>query len=70
MIVIVIGIVAGVLIALDAARTLRAGVAKTTFGTFSRAERPDAFRVVVAAKLLMTVLLFALASLLIVRSAQ
>ena len=66
MIPIVIGIVGAVLIALDARRNLRLGVAKTVFGTYSRQDNPTAFRVICGIKLLMSITLLGLAAILIV----
>ena len=64
MIFVIVAIVAAVLIALDAIRNLREGVAKTTFGTYSRQDRPAAFRALWAVKLLMSAVLLVLASVL------
>ena len=64
----VAGVLAGILIALDAQRTVRLGVAKTTFGTYSRQDRPAAFRVVCGIKLLMSVTLLVLSTVLIARN--
>ena len=68
MIFAIAGILGGILIALDAMKNLRMGVAKTTFGTYSRQDRPTAFRVICGIKLLMSVTLLILASALIVRN--
>jgi hypothetical protein len=65
---IVIGIVGGVLIALDAQRNLRVGSAATLFGTFSRQDHPARFRTIWVSKLLMSVTSLALAAVLIVRN--
>ena len=64
MIFAIAGILGGILIALDAMKNLRMGVAKTTFGTYSRQDRPAAFRAVWAVKLLMSAVLLVLASVL------
>ena len=64
----VAGVLAGILIALDALKTVRLGVAKTTFGTYSRQDRPAAFRVVCGIKLLMSVTLLVLSTVLIARN--
>lgn len=68
MIFAVVGIVGCVLIALDALRNLRTGVAKTTFGTYSLRERPTAFRAICGIKLLMSVTLLILSAFLIARN--
>jgi len=68
MIFAIAGILGAILIALDALKNLRLGVAKTTFGTYSRQDRPAAFRVICGIKLLMSLILLALASVLIVRN--
>jgi hypothetical protein len=67
-ILIVVGLVAGVLIALDAQRNLATGSATTVVRTFSRAERPTAFWVVFSIKVLLSATLALLSSALIVRN--
>jgi hypothetical protein len=68
MIFVIVGIVAAVLIALDARKNFRLGSATTLFGTYSKVERPTAFRIICGVKLLMSVTLLGLASILIVRN--
>ena len=70
MIPIAIGLVGGILIALDAQRNLRTGLATTLFGTYARQDRPRAFWIVFGIKVLMSVVMALLASVLIVRSPQ
>lgn len=55
MIIAAAGIAIGLLMALDVGRNLRTGVASTVFGTYSRAERPGAFRAVWIGKLLLSI---------------
>jgi hypothetical protein len=68
MVQIIIGLVLGVLIALDAQRNLRTGSATTVFGAYSKQDRPTAFWVVFAIKVLLTAGLAALTAVLIVRN--
>ena len=58
MIIAAAGIVIGLLMALDVGRNLRTGVASTVFGTYSRTERPGAFRAVWIGKLVLAALVF------------
>jgi hypothetical protein len=67
MISIVAGLVGGVLIALDAQRNLRTGSATTLFRAYSRQDHPTAFWVVFAIKVLLSMALAVLSSVLIVR---
>ncbi|MBO9518231.1 MAG: hypothetical protein J7493_09205 [Porphyrobacter sp.] len=69
MIFAIVGIVAAVLIALDARKNIRLGSATTLFGTYSKEERPTAFRIICGVKFLMSVILIVLASMLIARGA-
>jgi hypothetical protein len=64
----IVGIVAAVLIALDARNNIRLGSATTLFGTYSRQDRPGAFRIICGIKALMSVSLLVLASMLIARN--
>ncbi|KRA79358.1 hypothetical protein [Altererythrobacter sp. Root672] len=68
MIFVIVGIVAAVLIALDARKNIRLGSATTLFGTYSREERPTAFRIICGVKLLMSVTLLILAAMLVARN--
>ena len=68
MILIAVGLFAGILIALDAQRNLGAGAATTMFRTFSRQEQPTAFWAVVWVKLLLSAALALLSSALMVRN--
>lgn len=68
MIFAIVGLLGGILIALDALKNLRLGIAKTTFGTYSRQGSPTAFLVICGIKALMSVTLLILASVLIARS--
>jgi hypothetical protein len=66
-ILIAVGLVAGVLIALDVQRNLGAGSATTVFRTYSRQHEPRAFWTVVWIKVIMSAALAILSSALIVR---
>jgi hypothetical protein len=68
MIPIAAGLIAGILIALDAQRNLATGSATTMFRTYSRQERPAAFWLVLGIKLSLSAALAILSSALIVRS--
>ena len=68
MILVVVGLVAGVLIALDAQRNLATGSATTIVRTFSRAERPRAFWLVFGIKVLLSAALALLSSALMLRN--
>jgi high-affinity Fe2+/Pb2+ permease len=68
MILVAAGLLAGILIALDAQRNLAAGSATTMFRSFSRNQQPRAFWLVFGAKVLLSAALAVLASALIVRN--
>jgi len=68
MILVAVALVAGILIALDAQRNLRTGSATTMFCSYSRQDQPNAFRLVVGVKVLLSAALAILSSALIVRS--
>ena len=68
MILIAAGLVAGILIALDAQRNLSTGSATTVFRTYSRLEHPNAFWSVFWIKVLLSAALAILSSALIVRN--
>lgn len=67
MILVAAALLAGVLIALDAQRNLRAGSATTLFRTYSRQDQPNGFWTVFGIKLLLSAALAILSSALIVR---
>ena len=68
MILVIVGLFAGVLIALDAQRNLASGSASTMFRTYSRQDRPQAFWFVFGTKILLSAALALLSSALIVRN--
>lgn len=68
MILIVVGLLAGILIAIDAQRNLGTGAATTIFRTYSRQEQPNAFWLVFSIKVLLSAALAILSSALIVRN--
>ena len=67
MILIVVGLVAGVLIALDAQRNLGTGSATTMFRSYSRQDRPNAFWRVFSIKVVLSAALAVMSAALIVR---
>jgi hypothetical protein len=68
MILIAVALLAGILIALDAQRNLRTGSATTMFRSYSRQDSPNAFRLIVGIKVLLSAALAILSSALIVRT--
>lgn len=68
MILVVVGLVAGILIALDAQRNLASGSATTMFRRYSREDRPRAFWLVFGSKVLLSAALALLSSALLVRN--
>lgn len=68
MILIIVGLLAGMLIALDAQRNLATGSATTMFRKYSREDRPRAFWLVFGIKVLLSAALALLSSALIVRN--
>ena len=68
MILAIAGLVAGILIALDAQRNLSAGSATTMFRSYSRHDRPNAFWLVFWIKVLLSAALAILSSALIARN--
>ncbi len=65
----IVGIIAGILIVIDLMRNLRSGSVKTAFGTFSKEERPGAYRVVCAIKAALSFVALTMASIAIVQRA-
>ena len=68
MILIAVGLVAGILIALDAQRNLASGSATTMVRNYSRQDQPRAFWVVFWVKVLLSAALALLSAALIVRN--
>ena len=68
MILIVVGLLMGILIALDAQRNLRTGEASTVFRAYSRQDHPTAFWLVFWIKVILSAALAILSSALIVRN--
>ncbi len=68
MILIAVGLLAGILIALDAQRNLGSGSATTMFRAYSRQDHPRAFWLVFSAKVLLSAALAILSAALIVRN--
>lgn len=68
MILIAVGLLAGVLIALDAQRNLATGSATTMFRTYSRQDHPTAFWLIFSTKALLSAALALLSAALIVRN--
>ena len=68
MILTIAGLLAGILIALDAQRNLGTGSATTMFRAYARQEHPRAFWLVLGTKLVMSAALAILSSALIVRN--
>lgn len=68
MILIAVGLFAGIVIALDAQRNLRTGSATTMVRSYSRQDQPNAFWLVFGAKVLLSAALAILSSALIVRN--
>ena len=68
MIIIAAGLLAGILIALDAQRNLGAGVATTMFRSYSRQGDPKAFWLVFWGKVFLSAALALLSAALIVRN--
>ena len=68
MILIAVGLVAGILIALDAQRNLASGSATTMVRNYSRQDQPRAFWLVFSIKVLLSAALALLSAALIVRN--